>query len=203
MYDFLLSSASLSQGVMPAEPLKVSEMTRFVYFVFYPGDFTFVCPTEMFDLSNLLPEFEAEGVAVVPVSPDSAHVHEAWLRSSTSVRGLAGMVNLTLYSDTPQRDSFRTFFTTDAERSDVMIDVGTGECVFKRTNHVDVGRDFAAAVKVARSVNSLRDKPGHFCTASFAEALPKGGEAPTALQDTPEEITSALKSPLVDPGIQP
>ena len=46
--------------------------------VFYPLDFTFVCPTELIAFSERAAEFEALGVTVLGVSVDSKFSHKAW-----------------------------------------------------------------------------------------------------------------------------
>ena len=40
-------------------------------FVFYPADFTFVCPTELSDLADLYEEFQKNGTEIYSVSTDS------------------------------------------------------------------------------------------------------------------------------------
>ena len=50
-----------------------------VIFLFYPKDFTFVCPTELIALQEQLGEFQKRGVAIVGCSTDTAETHLAWL----------------------------------------------------------------------------------------------------------------------------
>ena len=45
--------------------------------MFYPADFTFVCPTELEDLAAFQPEFAKMGVKVYGVSTDSHFAHKA------------------------------------------------------------------------------------------------------------------------------
>lgn len=45
---------------------------------FYPLDFTFVCPTEILELSKRVKEFEELNTQVLAVSVDSVHSHKAW-----------------------------------------------------------------------------------------------------------------------------
>ena len=45
---------------------------------FYPLDFTFVCPTEIIELSNRAKEFEDLNTQVLLASIDSIHSHKAW-----------------------------------------------------------------------------------------------------------------------------
>ena len=49
---------------------------------FYPGDFTFVCPTELEELQNIYDEFQELGTEIYGVSTDSEFVHKAWLDAS-------------------------------------------------------------------------------------------------------------------------
>lgn len=49
--------------------------------VFYPLDFTFVCPTEIEELSQLAKEFEKKNTEVLCVSVDSHFSHRAWVNT--------------------------------------------------------------------------------------------------------------------------
>jgi len=51
---------------------------KWVVLFFYPGDFTFVCPTELVSIAERYEDFQALGVEVLSISVDSPHVHKAW-----------------------------------------------------------------------------------------------------------------------------
>jgi peroxiredoxin (alkyl hydroperoxide reductase subunit C) len=55
-------------------------------FVFYPADFTFVCPTELGDLADHYEEFQKIGCEVYSVSTDTHFVHKAWADTSETIR---------------------------------------------------------------------------------------------------------------------
>lgn len=55
-------------------------------FVFYPADFTFVCPTELGELADKYPEFKNIGCEIYSVSTDSHFVHKAWADASETIR---------------------------------------------------------------------------------------------------------------------
>lgn len=55
-------------------------------FLFYPADFTFVCPTELEDMANHYAELQKLGVEVYSVSTDTHFVHKAWHDASESIR---------------------------------------------------------------------------------------------------------------------
>ncbi|MBU5487331.1 peroxiredoxin [Clostridium sp. MSJ-8] len=54
-------------------------------FVFYPADFTFVCPTELGDLSDIYDEFKNINCEVYSVSCDTHYVHKAWAETSDTI----------------------------------------------------------------------------------------------------------------------
>jgi alkyl hydroperoxide reductase subunit AhpC len=51
---------------------------RWVVLFFYPGDFTFVCPTELVKIAERYEAFTSRGVVVLSISVDSPQVHMAW-----------------------------------------------------------------------------------------------------------------------------
>ncbi len=52
---------------------------------FYPGDFTFVCPTELEALAEEYENFKKAGCEVYSVSTDSEFVHMEWQKTSPAV----------------------------------------------------------------------------------------------------------------------
>ncbi len=58
---------------------------KWVVMVFYPADFTFVCPTELEDYALLYDEFSKIGAEIISVSTDTAFVHKAWHDQSPSI----------------------------------------------------------------------------------------------------------------------
>jgi alkyl hydroperoxide reductase subunit AhpC len=51
---------------------------RWLVLFFYPGDFTFVCPTEIRSLTVRAGEIRQRDAEVVLVSTDSVYSHSAW-----------------------------------------------------------------------------------------------------------------------------
>lgn len=54
-------------------------------FVFYPADFTFVCPTELGELADLYDEFKKVDCEVYSISTDTHFSHKAWHDSSDTI----------------------------------------------------------------------------------------------------------------------
>src|SRR5690606_40757134 len=64
-------------------------------FVFYPADFTFVCPTELEDLADHYEEFQKLGVEIYSVSTDTHFSHKAWHDTSPAI----GKIKYTMIGD--------------------------------------------------------------------------------------------------------
>jgi len=61
---------------------------KWVVLFFYPGDFTFVCPTELGELAHHYDELRALGAEVISASVDTAFVHAAWHEQSPTVKAI-------------------------------------------------------------------------------------------------------------------
>lgn len=74
------------------ENVKLSDYKgKWLVLLFYPLDFTFVCPTELINFSDRLEEFQGVGAEVVGVSTDSVHSHRAWLKTPVDKNGIEGV----------------------------------------------------------------------------------------------------------------
>jgi peroxiredoxin (alkyl hydroperoxide reductase subunit C) len=51
---------------------------KWVILYFYPGDFTFVCPTELTTIAYRYKEFEEIDTIILSISTDSPFTHKAW-----------------------------------------------------------------------------------------------------------------------------
>ena len=70
------------------ELVKVSTadvLGKWSVFVFYPADFTFVCPTELGDLADNYEKFKEINCEIYSVSTDSHFVHKAWADASDTI----------------------------------------------------------------------------------------------------------------------
>src|SRR5438045_5772686 len=74
------------------EPVKLSDYRgKWVVLLFYPLDFTFVCPTELTTFSDRYADFEGVGAEVIGISTDSAFSHRAWLQTPRDKGGVEGL----------------------------------------------------------------------------------------------------------------
>ena len=64
---------------------------RWLVLVFYPRDFSLICPTELIGLSQRFDEFAAQNCELLGVSCDSVESHERWIATPRSRGGLGGL----------------------------------------------------------------------------------------------------------------
>lgn len=141
---------------------------KYVVLLFYPADFTFVCPTELIAFSDRVDEFKREGCEVVAVSTDSEFVHMAWINTPRENGGL-GKMNIPLLADRTQqissnygvlkRDlgvSFRGLFIID----------GNGILRQITINDLPVGRDVDETLRLVQAFK-FTDEFGEVCPAGW------------------------------------
>ncbi|HEV8139634.1 MAG TPA: peroxiredoxin [Pyrinomonadaceae bacterium] len=74
------------------DPVKLSDYRgKWVVLLFYPLDFTFVCPTELTTFSDRYTDFEGIGAEVIGISTDSVYSHRAWLQTPRDKGGVEGL----------------------------------------------------------------------------------------------------------------
>ncbi len=74
------------------ENVKLSDYKgKWLILLFYPLDFTFVCPTELTAFSDRLDELNGVGAEVIGISTDSVHSHRAWIKTPRDKNGIEGL----------------------------------------------------------------------------------------------------------------
>lgn len=87
---------------------------KYVVLLFYPYDFTFVCPTELIQFSDRAEDFRKIGAEVVAISTDSEFVHLAWIVTPRKQGGL-GEIKIPVLTDRSHEIS-RKYGVLDEER---------------------------------------------------------------------------------------
>lgn len=59
---------------------------KWVILLFYPKDFTFVCPTELGDIANRYQSIKNLNTEVLSISTDTVEVHKAWYEASETIK---------------------------------------------------------------------------------------------------------------------
>jgi len=67
------------------KPVKLADYRgKWVMLYFYPGDFTFVCPTELTAVAAKYEEIKALGAEVLAISIDTPYTHKVWQEGELS-----------------------------------------------------------------------------------------------------------------------
>lgn len=59
---------------------------RWLVLIFYPADFTFICPTELEEAAHAYDAFKQAGAEVLSISTDTVYVHKAWHDQSPAIK---------------------------------------------------------------------------------------------------------------------
>ncbi|MFS3128533.1 alkyl hydroperoxide reductase subunit C [Nocardioides sp. Bht2] len=134
--------------------------------VFYPGDFTFVCPTELEDLAERYDEFRELGVELYGVSTDSHFAHKAWHETSDAVR----KVQYPLLADPTLRLSMAFDVLVEEEgqalRGTFVIDP-QGVIRTIEVNDSGIGRDAGELLRKVKAAQYIAAHPGEVCPAKW------------------------------------
>ncbi|CAM3854167.1 alkyl hydroperoxide reductase subunit C [Mesobacillus thioparans] len=139
--------------------------------VFYPADFTFVCPTELEDMQNEYATLREMGAEVYSVSTDTHFTHKAWHDHSEAI----SKIEYIMIGDPSQKVS-RNFDVLNeedglAERGTFIIDPD-GVIQTVEINAGGIGRDASQVVSKLKAAQYVRNNPGEVCPAKWKE----GGE---------------------------
>lgn len=84
------SIPALSLEAFHEEQIKKINLTdykdKWLVILFYPADFTFVCPTELEEAAMMYDEFKKLDAEILSVSTDTVFVHKAWHDNSESIK---------------------------------------------------------------------------------------------------------------------
>ncbi len=135
--------------------------------VFYPADFTFVCPTELEDLAENYEEFQKFGVEVYSVSTDTHFSHKAWHDTSEAI----GKIKYTMIGD-PNHEISKNF---DILRPAGLADRGTfiidpqGVIQGVEITAEGIGRDAGETLRKVKAALYVAAHPGEVCPAKWKE----------------------------------
>jgi len=108
--DFEMETYEPAQGDFGKVSLAdIKKAGKWAILVFYPADFTFVCPTELADLADQQEKLAALGAHIIAVSTDTKFAHMVW----RNTEGLLKNVKYTLAAD-PTGTVSRLFGVYDA-----------------------------------------------------------------------------------------
>ena len=154
-----------------------------VLLFWYPKDFTFVCPTELFAFESAIAEFEKRNTIVIGASCDTPEVHFAWLNTPKNNGGIQG-VNYPLVADSNRNlastldilditnESFNEdtgIYTVEGDnvtyRATYLIDE-KGTVFHESVNHMPLGRNVSEFLRLVDAHTHVQVN-GEVCPANW------------------------------------
>ncbi len=133
---------------------------------FYPGDFTFVCPTELKDIADAKAQFDEMGVKILAGSTDSPFSHKAWVQHE----GLMKNFPYTMFSDSNLGVSHAYGVLNEdgtSARGTFIIDP-EGICRGIEITSGPLGRNSEELIRKLTALQFMEANPGTACPAKWA-----------------------------------
>lgn len=146
---------------------------KYVILLFYPLDFTFVCPTEITAFSDAYSTIQNLNAEILAISVDSEYSHLAWLQTDRNAGGL-GDLNYPLVSDLNKTISSSYNVLTNngtALRGLFIIDT-QGIIQHALINNLDVGRNVNETLRTLQAIQYVQMHPEEVCPANWQPGTP-------------------------------
>jgi alkyl hydroperoxide reductase subunit AhpC len=159
-----------ASAVVNGEIVKVSLSDysgKYVILLFYPLDFTFVCPTELIAFGDRVQEFRALGAEVLGISVDSEYTHLAWCETPRAKGGLSPMA-LPLISDLDKNiaRSYGVLINESVALRGLFLIDPKGHIRHATINDLPIGRSVDEALRVLQACQ-FTDVHGEVCPANW------------------------------------
>ena len=169
---------------------------------FYPKDFTFVCPTELFAFQEKLSEFESRNVELIACSTDSEQSHWGWLQVEKDKGGIKG-ITYPILADIDKTISMNydvLFGDYEVDENDMLTSTGPmiafrglfiidkqGIVQHQLVNHLPLGRNVDETIRMIDALHH-HEENGEVCPANWS----KGDEAMNETHESEAEYLSNI-----------
>ena len=139
---------------------------KWLVLIFYPADFTFICPTELEEAADMYDDFKKAGAEVMSVSTDTVFVHKAWHDESPAIK----KIRFPMIAD-PTGKLCREFGTYIEEeglslRGSFIIDPDQILQSIEINNN-NIGRNAHELLRKLHAAKFVRENKGLVCPASW------------------------------------
>jgi peroxiredoxin (alkyl hydroperoxide reductase subunit C) len=171
--DFSAPAVLGDGSIVDAYEFSKETKGKYVAIVFYPLDFTFVCPTELIALDHRVDELKQRDVEALAVSIDSQFSHSAW-RNTPVDKGGIGPVKYTMIADISHAiakayDVEKEGFPV-AYRGTFLIDT-QGIVRHQTVNDLPLGRNMDELIRMVDALQFFEEH-GEVCPAGWNKGKP-------------------------------
>jgi alkyl hydroperoxide reductase subunit AhpC len=157
--DFTALAVSGTTGTATSTVRRAQFLGRWLVLLFYPRDFTTVCPTEVRELSKRMPELRALDAEALAISVDDAPTHARWIAEAL------GPLSVPLVAD-PERSITRSYgalLEADgvAARATFIVDP-EGVVQYAAFHNPQVGRSISEILRVLEALRTGQRSPAEW-----------------------------------------
>lgn len=139
---------------------------KWLVLIFYPADFSFVCPTELEEAEKHYKKFKELGAEVFSISTDTAYSHLAWHDTSPSI----GKITYPMIADPTGKmcKEFGTYIEDEglSLRGTFIVDTdGTLRTI--EINSKNIGRNMAETLRKLEAAVYVKEHPGEVCPVNW------------------------------------
>ena len=149
--------------------LKLSDyIGKYLILLFYPLNFTFVCPTEITAFSDAYDQLYQLNTEVLAISVDSEYCHLAWLQTDRESGGV-GDLNYPLVSDLNKSISLAYNILNKEGKALRGLFIIDKEGIIQHclVNNLDVGRSVDETLRVLQAIQYVQINPDEVCPANW------------------------------------
>jgi Peroxiredoxin len=154
--------------------IKLSDyLGKYIILLFYPLDFTFVCPTEITAFSDSYSTIKNLNAEILGISVDSEYSHLAWLQTDRDAGGL-GNLKYPLVSDLTKQISLSYNVLTESGKSlrGLFIIDKKGIIQHALVNNLDFGRNVSETLRTLQAIQHVQMNPDELCPANWQPGNP-------------------------------
>ncbi len=147
---------------------------KWLVVVFYPADFTFICPTELEEMAKLYPQFKEINTEVVSFSTDTVFTHKAWHDTSPAIK----QIEYPMGADPAGKISYAFGVLVEGDGTVLVEDEGlslrgtfivdpAGILRSMEINHNSIGRTGRETFRKVQAAQFVDTHEGKVCPASW------------------------------------
>lgn len=139
---------------------------KWTVILFYPADFTFVCPTELTDLAEKHETLKSLGVDVYGASTDTAYSHLVWLRTEPVLKDVKFSLIADVKKEITDMFGLLNYESGMALRGTVVINPD-GQFISSEIVPNGVGRNADELVRKIEAMKLNYENPNMVCPAKW------------------------------------
>nr|YP_010170983.1 2-Cys peroxiredoxin [Chondria tumulosa]QSD57124.1 2-Cys peroxiredoxin [Chondria tumulosa] len=141
---------------------------KYVILLFYPLDFTFVCPTEIIAFSEMYDQINSLGAEILGISVDSEYCHLAWMQLDRQSGGV-GDLKYPLVSDLNKQISLSYNVLNHEGKSLRGLFIIDKEGIIQHSlvNNLDFGRSVNETLRTLQAIKHVQNNPDEVCPANW------------------------------------